>query len=61
MTYPLLWLCSAEADRVTGNRYVAANWDATAPIEAARSASEAPIAWPELATAPVWPGGTPKV
>ena len=60
MTYPLLWLCSAEADRVTGNRYVAAKWDATAPIELARSASEAPIAWPELATAPVWPGGTPK-
>lgn len=60
MTYPLLWLCSAEADRTTGNRYVAAKWDATAPIEMARSASEAPIAWPELATAPVWPGGTPK-
>ena len=60
MTYPLLWLCSAEADRVTGNRYVAAKWDATAPIELARSASEAPIAWPELATAPVWPGGTPQ-
>jgi NAD(P)-dependent dehydrogenase (short-subunit alcohol dehydrogenase family) len=60
MTYPMLWLCSVEADRVTGIRYVAAKWNATAPIEAARSASEAPIAWPELATAPVWPGGTPK-
>jgi len=60
MTYPLLWLCSAEADRVTGKRYVAAKWDPAAPIETARSASEAPIAWPELATAPVWPGGTPK-
>lgn len=60
MTYPLLWLCSGEADRVTGNRYVAANWDAAAPIEAARAASEAPIGWPGLAAAPVWPGGTPK-
>lgn len=60
MTYPLLWLCSAQADRVTGKRYVAAKWDAAAPIEVARSASEAPIAWPELAAAPVWPGGTPK-
>ncbi len=60
MTYPLLWLCSSAADRVTGKRYVAALWDPAAPIEVARRASEAPIAWPELATAPVWPGGTPK-
>jgi NAD(P)-dependent dehydrogenase (short-subunit alcohol dehydrogenase family) len=60
MTYPLLWLCSTEADQVTGKRYVAAQWDATAPIEAARKASEAPIGWPELAAAPIWPGGTPK-
>jgi len=60
MTYPLLWLCSAEADGVTGKRYVAAKWDPGASIETARNASEAPIGWPELATAPVWPGGTPK-
>jgi NAD(P)-dependent dehydrogenase (short-subunit alcohol dehydrogenase family) len=60
MTYPLLWLCSAEADGVTGKRYVAAKWDPAAGIGAARAASEAPIAWPELAAAPVWPGGTPK-
>jgi NAD(P)-dependent dehydrogenase (short-subunit alcohol dehydrogenase family) len=60
MTYPLLWLCSGEADRVTGKRYVAARWDAAAPVADARRASEAPIGWPDLATAPVWPGGTPK-
>jgi len=60
MTFPLLWLCSSDADQVTGKRYVAANWDSAAPIEVARAASEAPIGWPELATAPVWPGGTPK-
>ena len=60
MVPPLLFLCSSAADRVTGKRYVAAMWDPTAPVDAARRASEAPIAWPELATAPVWPGGTPK-
>jgi NAD(P)-dependent dehydrogenase (short-subunit alcohol dehydrogenase family) len=60
MTYPLLWLCSSDADRITGKRYVAAKWDPAAPVEAARAASEAPIAWPDLATSPVWPGGTPK-
>ncbi|MGH7555329.1 MAG: SDR family NAD(P)-dependent oxidoreductase, partial [Longimicrobiales bacterium] len=37
MTYPLLWLCSTEADRVTGKRYVAANWDPAASVEAARA------------------------
>jgi len=60
MTYPLLWLCSTGADRVTGKRYVAAKWDPDAPIETARKTSEAPIGWPTLATDPVWPGGTPK-
>jgi len=60
MTYPLLWLCSRDADRVTGRRYVAAKWDPAAPIEAARAAAKAAIGWPDLAAAPVWPGGTPK-
>jgi NAD(P)-dependent dehydrogenase (short-subunit alcohol dehydrogenase family) len=60
MTYPVLWLCSSDADRVTGKRFVAAKWDPAAPIDAARAASEAAIGWPELAAAPVWPGGTPK-
>jgi NAD(P)-dependent dehydrogenase (short-subunit alcohol dehydrogenase family) len=60
MAPPLLWLCSGAADRVTGKRYVAAQWDPAAPVAAARRAAEAPIAWPDLAAAPVWPGGTPK-
>jgi NAD(P)-dependent dehydrogenase (short-subunit alcohol dehydrogenase family) len=60
MTHPLLWLCSEAANGVTGRRYVAAHWDETAPVEAARAASEAAIGWPDLAAAPVWPGGRPK-
>jgi hypothetical protein len=59
MTYPMLWLASAAAADVTGNRYVAANWDETAAPSKARAAAEAPIAWPDLAGAPVWPGGKP--
>jgi NAD(P)-dependent dehydrogenase (short-subunit alcohol dehydrogenase family) len=59
MTHPLLWLCSTDADGATGQRYVAAEWDPAAPVDVARRASAAPIAWPELAAAPVWPGGTP--
>jgi NAD(P)-dependent dehydrogenase (short-subunit alcohol dehydrogenase family) len=59
MTAPMLWLCTREADSVTGKRYIAAKWDETRPTDAARRASESPIAWPELAAAPVWPGGKP--
>ncbi|HKW52898.1 MAG TPA: SDR family oxidoreductase, partial [Stellaceae bacterium] len=44
MTHPLLWLCSGAADRVTGQRYVAALWDPAKPVDAARRAAEAPIA-----------------
>ena len=34
MTHPIVWLCSAAADGVTGNRYVASLWDETAPDRA---------------------------
>ena len=59
MAPPMLWLCSKDADGVTGKRYIAAQWDDALPPEVARRASESPIAWPELAAAPVWPGGKP--
>ena len=59
MVPPMLWLCSKDADAVTGKRYVASKWDDALGPEAARRASESPIAWPELAGAPVWPGGKP--
>ena len=59
MAPPIVWLCTPAADNVTGNRYVAAKWDATLPPEQAERMSRAPIAWPELALSPVWPGGKP--
>jgi NAD(P)-dependent dehydrogenase (short-subunit alcohol dehydrogenase family) len=59
MAPPIVWLCTPAADNVTGNRYVAAKWDATLPPEQAEQMSRAPIAWPELALSPVWPGGKP--
>jgi NAD(P)-dependent dehydrogenase (short-subunit alcohol dehydrogenase family) len=59
MAPPMLWLCSAAADEVTGNRYVAAQWDASKPPEDAERDCRAPIAWPDLAQSPVWPGGKP--
>jgi NAD(P)-dependent dehydrogenase (short-subunit alcohol dehydrogenase family) len=59
MAPPMLWLCTREADAVTGKRYIAAKWDDGLSPETARRASESPIGWPELAAAPVWPGGKP--
>ena len=59
MPPPMLFLCSDEAGSITGNRYVARHWDnKLAPAEA-EARCRAPIAWPELAQNPVWPGGMP--
>lgn len=60
MAYPMLWLASDAAGDVTGKRYLAAHWDETAPLAASRAATESPIGWPDLAGAPVWPGGKPN-
>ena len=60
MAPPMLWLCTREADAVTGKRYIAVKWDDALSPEVARRASESPIGWPELAAAPVWPGGKPS-
>jgi len=59
MAPPILWLCSDAADGVTGNRYVAAHWDKTKAAQHAAQGCSAPIAWPDLAASPVWPGGRP--
>jgi NAD(P)-dependent dehydrogenase (short-subunit alcohol dehydrogenase family) len=59
MAPPVVWLCSDAADGISGNRYVAAQWDRAKPPEQAEQKSRAPIAWPDLAQSPVWPGGKP--
>lgn len=60
MAPPVLWLCSEAADGVTGKRYIAAQWDTTKPPQQAAQGCGAPIAWPDLAATPVWPGGRPS-
>jgi NAD(P)-dependent dehydrogenase (short-subunit alcohol dehydrogenase family) len=59
MAPPIVWLCSQAANGITGNRYVATQWDTTKPPDQAERQCRAPIAWPELAQNPVWPGGKP--
>ncbi len=60
MVAPIVWLCSDEAAEVSGNRYVAAQWDPSRVQAQEEQRLRAPIAWPQLAQAPVWPGGKPN-
>jgi NAD(P)-dependent dehydrogenase (short-subunit alcohol dehydrogenase family) len=54
MAPPMLWLCSDEASEVTGQRFIAAEWNCdAAPAVAAKTCRAA--AWPELGLKPVWP------
>jgi NAD(P)-dependent dehydrogenase (short-subunit alcohol dehydrogenase family) len=51
---PACWLISEEAASYTGQRIIAANWDATLPgADAAAKAGRA-IGWPELGADAVW-------
>jgi hypothetical protein len=55
MLQPLYWLCSSEADDVTGLRFLANRWDdRLLGVEAAKLAG-APIGWKDLAVLPVTP------
>lgn len=60
MAHPMLHLASDAGGAVTGMRFVAAQWEASASIAEAIVASSAPAGWPDLARSPVWPGGGPK-
>ncbi len=48
MVPPIVWLCSDGADAITGNRYIAAYWDASKPPEEAERQCRAPAGWPGL-------------
>jgi len=43
---PLLWLCSAQADGVTGKRIVATRWRADPPPAEAAAAAKDGASWP---------------
>ena len=59
MLPPLYWLCSSEANDVTGLRFLANRWDESLiGAEAAKQAG-APIGWKDLAVLPITPKFTP--
>jgi NAD(P)-dependent dehydrogenase (short-subunit alcohol dehydrogenase family) len=48
MVPPLLWLCSNASDGVTGQRFIAADWDRSLPPAEAAKKAGAPMAWQQL-------------
>ena len=55
MLAPLYWLCSSEANQVTGLRFLANRWDDSLPEAEAAKLAGAPIGWKDLAVLPVTP------
>ena len=55
MLAPLYWLCSSEANHVTGLRFLANRWDDSRPGAEAAKLAGAPIGWKDLAVLPVTP------
>ena len=51
---PLAWLLSDEADGCTGQRIIAARWDAALPGPEAAARAGRAIGWPELGADAVW-------
>lgn len=52
---PIRWLASTASDAVTGQRFVAATWDNDKDDGDAAAIAGAPIGWPELGKAVIWP------
>ena len=49
MAVPVVWLCSPASDGISGNRFIARDWDANLPPNEAAEKVRAPAAWPTLA------------
>lgn len=60
MKSPAIWLCSGEADDVTGMRFIATLWDETLPPADRLSRAGAPAAWQQIASAAIYPGRKPE-
>ncbi len=55
MLPPLLWLVSDEAATVSGQRFIAADWDVSLPAAQAAKGAGAPVAWLSIARMPIEP------
>ncbi|WP_428483327.1 SDR family NAD(P)-dependent oxidoreductase [Rhodopila sp.] len=55
MVPPLLWLISDEAAKISGRRFIAADWDTSLPSAQAAEGAGAPVAWLGIARMPIEP------
>jgi len=55
MAPPVVWLSSDAAHGISGNRYIAAHWDATLAPEEAERRCRAPAGWPGIGTPMIAP------
>ncbi len=56
MVPPLLYLVSDAGAKVSGRRFIAADWDTALPPEQAAETAGAPVAWLSIARMPIEPG-----
>jgi NAD(P)-dependent dehydrogenase (short-subunit alcohol dehydrogenase family) len=56
MLPPLLWLVSDAAAEVSGQRFIAADWNVSLPAALAAEGAGAPVAWLSIARMPIEPG-----
>src|SRR3954471_13325999 len=55
MATPVVWLSSDAANGITGNRYIAAHWDATLVPQEAERRCRTPAGWPGIGTPMIAP------
>ena len=56
MVVPIVWLASDESADVTGQRFIAYNWDENLPVKERLEKAGAPVAWPQLGGKAIRPG-----
>ena len=57
MRAPVCWLCSADADRINGMRFIAALWDESLAPDERVARAGAPVAWPQVESMSQRPDG----
>ena len=56
MIAPLVWLCSNESDKISGQRFIGTRWDKHLPPAQAAKKAGAPAAWQQLGRQAIVPG-----
>ena len=61
MQLPAAWLCSDEADDITGMRFIAALWDDNLPLSERLERAGAPTAWAQIPSKAIRPDSVASI